>query len=105
MLERALGLLLFSRWWVGLGSKAALRPSVHTLEAFGNEVLCVGLLCFVETKNHIIIIFKLVQQLLQERKGPWLLGFQNRAAEGQRRPRQKKEGVAKLVLSLGSLCV
>ena len=26
MLERALGLLLFSRWWVGLGSKAALRP-------------------------------------------------------------------------------
>ena len=33
-----LGLLLFSRWWVGLGSKAALRPSVHTLEAFGNEV-------------------------------------------------------------------
>ena len=37
-LERALGLLLFSRWWVGLGSKAAhVRPSAHTLEAFGNE--------------------------------------------------------------------
>ena len=39
MPERTLGLLLTSEgWWVGLGSKAAhVRPSAHTLEAFGNE--------------------------------------------------------------------